>query len=129
MAEQGKRIDQFLAPFRGVILVLAVGYTVYAVVHDFQKHQGRVEVQVIASAARAGASVYADGEFVARLPAATETGGSLRSYVRLRSTWRDVYLVTTGGDTVRADTTARGHFAMVDFDSAGLRERRVAMPD
>lgn len=129
MAEQGKRIDRFLAPFRGVVLLLAVGYTVYAVVHDFRKHEGKVEVQVIASATRAGASVYADGEFVARLPAATETGGSLRSYVRMRSSWRDVYLVTSDGDTVRADSAAHGHFAMVDFDSAGLRERSVAMPD
>jgi len=129
MGEQAQRIDQFLAPFRGVILVLAIGFIVYAVVSDFRKHQGKVEVQVIAPATRAGASVFADGEFVARLPEAPPSGGMLRSYVRMRSSWREVYLVTTAGDTVHADSVSKGHFAMVDFDSAGLRERLVSMPD
>ncbi len=129
MPQQAKRIDRFLAPFRGVVLFLAVGYAVFAVVHDFQQHHGRVEVMVIASAARSGAMLYADGEFVSRLPAVAAGDTALRAYVRMPESWRDVFLVTPAGDTVRADSVSKGHFAMVDFDSMGLRERLVAMPD
>lgn len=129
MPEEAKRIDRFLAPFRGVVLALAVGYAVFAIVHELQEHRGKVAVLVLASAARAGARVFADGEFVGRLSAGAAGDSSLRAYVRMPQSWRQVFLVTSEGDTVHADTASKGHFAMVDFDSVGLRERLVAMPD
>lgn len=129
MPEQAKRIDKVLAPFRGVVLMLAVGYAVFAIVQDFRTHRGRVEVLVLASPARAGARVFADGEFVGRLPGAPGGDSALRVNLRMPGSWQHVYLVTADGDTVHADTTSKGHFAMADFDSVGLRERLVAMPD
>ncbi|MEQ1833473.1 MAG: hypothetical protein ABL977_10495 [Candidatus Eisenbacteria bacterium] len=129
MPQQAKRIDRFLAPFRGVVLLLAVGYAVFAVVHDFQKYRGKVEVMVIAPASRANTRLYADGEFIARLPEVAAGDTALRTYVRMPGSWREVYLITAAGDTVHADSTSKGHFAMVDFDSMGLRERLVPMPD
>jgi len=129
MPEQAKRIDRFLAPFRGVVLALAVGYALFAIVHEFLTHRSNVEVLVIAAPSRAGARVYADGEFVGKLPGAPGGDSALRVNLRMPRSWRHVFLVTTSGDTVHADATSKGHFAMADFDSVGLRERRVAMPD
>lgn len=129
MPEQAKRIDRFLAPFRGVVLGLALGYALFALVRDFQVHRGKVEVRVIASAVRARARVFADGEFIGRLPDPAAGEDALRATLRVTGSWHEIYLVTLDGDTVRSDAMAKGHFAVVDFDSVGLRERLMPMPD
>ena len=129
MPEQAKLIDRFLAPFRGVVLGLVLGYALFALVRDFQVHRGKVEVQVIASSARARARVFADGEFIGRLPEPAAGDPALRATMRVTGSWHEIYLVTLDGDTVRSDAVSKGHFAVVDFDSVGLHERRVAMPD
>lgn len=129
MPEQAKRIDRFLAPFRGVVLALAVGYALFAIVHELLTHRATVEVLVIAAASRAGARVFADGEFVGRLKAGAPGDSSLRTTLRMPPSWQHVFLITSAGDTLYADATSKGHFAMADFDSVGLRERLVAMPD
>ncbi len=129
MPEQAKRIDRFLTPLRAVVLTLAVGYALFAIVHEFYTHRAKVEVLVIAAPSRAGARVFADGEFVGRLVAGAANDSSLRAWLRMPQSWQHVYLITSDGDTLHADATSKGHFAMADFDSVGLRERLVAMPD